>query len=81
MEVELSNIIFIILGGTISIVAFFLKRENARIERIAEKLRRIEIALAENGARDCERWIQTQRLLEDRREDVIKIFEKLNNKN
>tara|TARA_B100000085_G_scaffold196227_1_gene179948 strand:+ start:3642 stop:3887 length:246 start_codon:yes stop_codon:yes gene_type:complete len=81
MEIELSNIVFIILGGTISIIAYFLKRENTRIERIGQKLRRIEVALAENGARDSERWIQTQRLLEDRREDVIKIFEQINKKN
>lgn len=81
MEVQISNIVFITLGALISIIAYFLKRENSRIERIGQKLRIIEVSLAENGARDSERWIQTQRLLEDRREDVIKLFEKINNKN
>ena len=38
----------------------------------------MEISLAKNCARDTERWVQTKKLLEDRREDIIKIYEKLN---
>jgi len=69
--------IMIAMGTMISIIAFFLKKENARVENLSRKLRHIEIDLAKNGARDSERWIQTQKLLEDRRTDVVKIFEKL----
>ena len=75
---EMEKIILVAFGAMISLIAFFLKKENAKIERISGKLREIEIDLAKNGARDSERWEQTQRLLEDRRQDAIKIFEKLN---
>ena len=74
----MDKIILIVMGAMISIIAWFLKKENAKIERISEKLRKLEVDLARNGARDSERWEQTQRLLEDRREDVKAIFEKLN---
>jgi len=78
MEVEMEKIILVAFGAMISLIAFFLKKENAKVEKISGKLREIEIDLAKNGARDSERWEQTQRLLEDRRQDAIKIFEKIN---
>jgi hypothetical protein len=62
----------------VSVVAFFLKKENARVEKLSEKVRNLEISLAKNEARDSERWNQSSKLLEDRRSDIIKIFEKLN---
>jgi len=68
------------LGTMVSVVAFFLKKENARVERISEKLRKLEVSLAKNEARDTERWIQTTKMLEDRRQDAIKIYEKINQK-
>jgi len=67
----------IAMGAMISIIAFFLKKESLRVEGLSKKLRHIEIDLAKNDARDGERWIQTQKLLEDRRTDVVRIFEKL----
>jgi|TARA_E500000178_G_C16999747_1_gene745100 hypothetical protein len=76
MEVE--KIILIALGTMVSVVAFFLKKENARVEKLSEKVRNLEISLAKNEARDSERWNQSSKLLEDRRSDIIKIFEKLN---
>lgn len=74
----MEKIILVAFGAMISLIAFFLKKENAKVEKISGKLREIEIDLAKNGARDSERWEQTQRLLEDRRQDAIKIFEKIN---
>ena len=76
MEVE--KIILIALGMMVSIVAFFLKRESVKVDRLGKRIQQIDIELAKNSARDAERWNQTQKLLEDRRTDVIKIFEKLN---
>lgn len=73
---EISEIIIIGIGTLVSIIAFYLKKESLKIEKISSKLREIEISLAKNGARDCERWDQTQRLLEDRRQDVVKLYEK-----
>lgn len=75
---ELTEIMFIAMGCMLSIVAFFLKRESQKVERLNEKLRSVEIVLAKNGAKDAERWTQTTKLLEDRRQDVIKIYEFLN---
>lgn len=69
-----------VIGAMVSIIAFYLKRESNKIERLTNDLREIQIDLAKNGARDQERWVQTKKLLEDRREDVVKIFEKLEKK-
>jgi hypothetical protein len=77
-NMEIEEIILVALAGMVSVVAFFLKKESVKIEKSNEKLRNLEISLAKNGARDAERWNQTRTLLEDRRQDVIKIFEKIN---
>jgi len=78
VSMELTETMFIAIGCMLSIVAFFLKRESQKVERLNEKLRSVEIMLAKNGAKDAERWVQTTKLLEDRRQDVIKIYEFLN---
>jgi len=78
INMEVEKIILIALGTMVSVVAFFLKKENARVEKLSEKVRNLEISLAKNEARDSERWNQSSKLLEDRRSDIIKIFEKLN---
>lgn len=62
----------------VSIVAFYLKRESNKIERLGNDLREIQIDLAKNNARDSERWTQAKKLLEDRRLDAVTIYEKLN---
>ena len=73
----MQEILIIGVGILVSITAFYLKRESLKIERLGSKIRRMEIDLAKNGARDAERWEQTQRLLEDRRVDVVRLFEKM----
>lgn len=78
MTMEITEVIFIALGLMVSIVAFFLKKESNRVENLSNKLRNIEIDLAKNNARDAERWVQIQKLLEDRRNDVINLYEKIN---
>ena len=74
---EMQEILIIGVGILVSITAFYLKRESLKIERLCSKIRRMEVDLAKNGARDAERWEQTQRLLEDRRTDVVRLFEKM----
>lgn len=76
MEVE--KIILVALGMMVSMVAFFLKKESLKVDRLSKRVQQMEIDLAKNCARDSERWTQTTKLLEDRRTDVIKLFEKLN---
>ena len=77
MTMEITEVIFVALGLMVSIVAYFLKKENIRVDRLSKQIRDIEIDLAENGARDSERWRETQKLLEDRRVDTTKIYEKI----
>ena len=76
MEVE--KIILVALGMMVSMVAFFLKKESLKVDRLSKRVQYMEIDLARNCARDSERWIQATKLLEDRRTDTIKLFEKLN---
>lgn len=76
---EIGEIIILGIGTLVSVIAFYLKREALKIEKMQNDMRKMEISLAKNDARDSERWIQIQKLLEDRRIDAIKIFEKLNN--
>ena len=79
ISMEIKEIIIMAIGTMVSVIAFYLKRESLKVERLSNELRKIEIDLAKNSARDCERWEQTQKLLEDRRQDIVKIFEKINN--
>ena len=74
---EMQETLMIGVGILVSVIAFYLKRESLKIERLGSKIRRMEVDLAKNGARDAERWEQTQRLLEDRRTDVVRLFEKM----
>jgi hypothetical protein len=75
---EIEKIILVALGMMVSMVAFFLKKESLKVDRLSKRVQHMEIDLAKNSARDSERWTQTTKLLEDRRTDVIKLFEKLN---
>lgn len=80
MTMEIKEIVLMVIGAMVSIVAFYLKKESAKISKLSDSLRRIQIKLAENEARDTERWNQTSKLLEDRRQDIVKLYEKLNKK-
>lgn len=80
MTMHITEIVFVALGLMVSVVAFFLKKESVKVDNLSTKLRHIEIELVKNGAKDSERWRETQKLLEDRRQDVVKIYEKLEKK-
>ena len=76
----MTEIVFVALGIMVSVVAFFLKRESMKVDRIQKRLTDMEIELAKNSARDAERWNQTSKLLEDRRIDIHQIFDQINKK-
>lgn len=80
MELSITEIVFVALGIMVSVVAFFLKRESMKVDRIQKRLTDMEIELAKNSARDAERWNQTSKLLEDRRIDIHQIFDQINKK-
>lgn len=77
MTMEIKEIVLMVIGAMVSIVAFYLKKESSKISKLGDEMKNIQIKLAENEARDEERWNQISKLLEDRRQDVIKIYEKL----
>lgn len=77
---SITEVVFVALGIMLSVVAFFLKRESMKIDRLQKRVVDMEIELAKNSARDAERWNQTTKLLEDRRVDVHQIFNQINKK-
>jgi hypothetical protein len=77
---SITEVVFVALGIMLSVVAFFLKRESMKIDRLQKRVVDMEIELAKNSARDAERWNQTTKLLEDRRVDVHQIFDQINKK-
>lgn len=77
MTMEIKEIVLMVIGAMVSIVAFYLKKESSKISKLGDEMKNMQIKLAENEARDEERWSQISKLLEDRRQDVIKIYEKL----
>ena len=80
MNISVTEIVFVTLGIMLSVVAFFLKRESMKVDRLQKRITDIEIELARNSARDSERWRQTTKLLEDRRVDIHQIFDQINKK-
>jgi len=71
---------FLGVGVAISVIGFFLKREAQKTKCIEDKVRNLEVALARNSARDEERWGTNSKVLEDRRQDVQKLFDMVNRK-
>ena len=77
---DFQPIIFLGVGCALSVLGFFLRKEAKRVCDLSMRLGQVETDLAKNEARDLGRWETTNKLLEDRREDVKTIFEKLETK-
>jgi len=71
---DYSPYIFLGLGAAISVLGFFLKRMKEEIDVIKARNNRLEI----NQARNFEKIMNLEKLSEDRREDIKKLFEKSN---
>ena len=56
ISMEMQEMLIMGVGILVSVTAFYLKRESLKIEKLGSKLRRMEVDLAKNGARDAERW-------------------------
>jgi len=63
------------IGTAISVIGYFLKRENRKLDALEKKVGDINVTLAKNEVRDKERWEQTNKRLEDRRVDVRKLYD------
>ncbi len=72
---DFQGYIFLGVGCALSVLSFFLRKFAQRSENMEKRIGTLEVLLAKNEARDSERWKQANKLLEDRREDVIKLFE------
>ena len=62
------------IGVTLSILAFFLKKNKNEIDTIKEQLRDIEL----DNAKQEEKIHFLNKVSEDRRRDIQNIFEKIN---
>tara|TARA_R110002020_G_scaffold161466_1_gene346653 strand:+ start:624 stop:872 length:249 start_codon:yes stop_codon:yes gene_type:complete len=74
---DLQAYVFLGVGVAISVLGFFLKKEAKKAGELDDRVKTLETDLAKNEARDLERWNVANKLMEDRREDVQKLFEKL----
>ena len=72
---EMTEYIFIGIGACFSIIGYFLKRENKRLEDMEDLVQKINVSIAKNDVRDTERWIQVEKSLEDRRQDIRKLYD------
>jgi|TARA_R100000008_G_C3576495_1_gene165623 hypothetical protein len=63
------------IGTAISVIGYFLKRENRRLTEMDGLLNEINVTLAKNEVRDRERWASTDKRLEDRRNDIRKLYD------
>lgn len=71
---DYSPYIFLGLGAAVSVLGFFLKRMKEEVDVLKSKNTRLEI----NQARNFEKINNLEKLSEDRREDIKKLFEKTN---
>ena len=72
---EYNEYILIGIGTAISVIGYFLKRENKRLEEMEDLINSINLNLAKNEVRDAERWKSVDKRLEDRRLDVRKLYD------
>ncbi len=68
---EVSSLIFVGLSVAVSVLGFFLKRIKEDVDVVKSRNARLEV----NAARDCERIKNLEKLTEDRREDIKRIYE------
>lgn len=68
---DISHYAFVGLGVAVSVLGFFLKRLKEDIDVVKLRNARLEV----NQARNFEKIANLEKISEDRREDIKKIFE------
>jgi hypothetical protein len=71
---EITHYMFAGVTLALSVLGFFLKKNKIEIDSMKERMRELEISDARSG----ERIKTLLKLVEDRRRDVQKIFDKIN---
>ena len=77
---DLQAYVFLGVGCALSVLGFFLRKEAKKAGELDQRVKSLETNLAKNEARDFERWTVANKVLEDRRDDIKSLFEKLNAK-
>ena len=70
-----NEFILIGIGTAISVIGYFLKRENKRLEEMETFINIINVTLAKNEVRDKEINRSVEKRLEDRRNDIRKLYD------
>lgn len=71
---DFSSYIYIGVGVAFSVLGFFLKRIKEEVDVVKSKNARLEI----NQARNFERIANLEKITEDRREDIKRLYELVN---
>ena len=71
---DISHYMFAGVTLALSILGFFLKKNKIEIDNMKDRMRELEIS----DARSSERIKTLLKLVEDRRRDIQKIFDKIN---
>ena len=69
--IEYSPYIFLGMGAALSVLGFFMKRMKEEIDVVKARSQRMEI----NQARNHERLANLDKVLEDRRHDIKKLYD------
>ena len=72
---QYNELILIGIASAISLIGYFLKRENKRLQTMEELTNKINVTLAKNEVRDAERHHSIEKRLEDRRMDIRKLYD------
>lgn len=71
---DTTSYIFAGIGVALSVLGFFLKRIKEEVDIVKARNARLEI----NQARNFEKIQNLEKLTEDRREDIKRLYEKIN---
>ena len=74
------SLMFLGVGVALSVLGFFLKREARKACENDKRISDLEVQAAKNEVRDAEKWQSAEKSLEDRRQDIKLIFQKLEEK-
>jgi hypothetical protein len=75
---ELEAWMFVGVSVALSVLGFFLKREARKSVENDTRIGKLEMLMAKNDVLDSERWKVANKLLEDRRNDIQKLFDLVN---
>ena len=73
---DFTSYVYVGLGVAVSVLGFFLKRLKEEVDVVKARNARLEI----NQARNFEKIANLEKITEDRREDIKRLYEVINKK-